>query len=292
MTDSYRPWYLHSESEEVQSARLPQVECFINHEFRKEQYAVINAVQRFFGIHDALDTPWDQRGLAAKSLLSKLAEHGVVLAGGAIVSIFTDSKISDLDFYCHDESQLQHVRILLNAYFPGSEFISANALTYHRKVGTRKYQVQLITRFTGSCQEIFDAFDFTVTQAGFDFPTGAFAFGDRFFADMAARKLVFLGSSHFPICAMYRTKKYMKKGFEVPGSTIMHISLSIVRLKIENYKQLKEQLMGIDTMILQNLLKHREFEDSLPVDYGVFLEHVFSYINHTLTESEEFPDGE
>jgi hypothetical protein len=141
----------------------------------------------------------------------------------------------------------------------------------------------LITRFSGTPAKIFDDFDFTITHGAFNFSADIFELGERFFPDLVARRLVYAGSSKYPICALYRTKKYGARGYTVSGSTLMHIALSIVQLKIHTYKQLKEQLMGIDTMFLQGLLNRfpDKYEDSLPVNYGEFVSDIFAAIDGT-----------
>lgn len=218
---------------------------------------------------------------------------GLLLAGGAINSIFTGRPVKDLDFYMTDRSMKHEAIRVFSRYFGRPEFLSDNAITWKRKAhGSRRvFQVQLITRFTGTPREIFEWFDFTIVQDAYDFIYNEFSFGDRFFQDIAARKLVFCGKSKFPICAMYRTKKYIARGYNCPGSTIMHIALSIVRLEIKTYKDLKEQLMGIDTQYLIDLLSQEKYNEALPVDYGQFLADAFTRIDgfsrEDLREEEE-----
>lgn len=231
--------------------------------------------------------PDDSKWLS--SVLEELSNLGLMLCGGAINSVFTGSHINDLDFYIEDAARIQEALEFLSKWFPEKAFISDNAITLKRKSekSNKVWTVQLIKRFTGTPQEIMDSFDFTLTQGVYKFNEDEFYFGKRFLQDIMARKLVYLGKSHFPICAMYRTKKYQARGYSLPGSTIMHISLSIVRLKIVTYADLKAQLMGIDTMYLQKLLGQPEYGDEIPVDFGKFLADVFESIDGVMPEAEE-----
>lgn len=69
----------------------------------------------------------------------------------------------------------------------------------------------------------------------------------------------------------------------------MHIALAIVQLKISNYRELKEQLMGVDTMFLQGLLAAKS--PDAPVEFGEFMDEAFKCINEysgkTAAEKEE-----
>lgn len=219
--------------------------------------------------------------LTQEELFKKLAELKLVIAGGAITSLFTGAPVNDLDFYMEDSSRKDEIFEFFSKYFKERPYISSNCITFKRKNknSTKRWTIQLITRFTGGPYALFDDFDFTITTGAFSFNDNKFYFGDRFFTDIGKRKLVFIGNSNYPICALFRTKKYQARGYSLPGSTVMHIGLSIVRLKINTYKELKEQLLGIDTIYLQNLLNQGKYADNLPVDYGQFLADALEFLN-------------
>jgi len=253
--------------------------------YQLEQSKVRKAIAKFFGVK--MNSYQDISGVSVDTVMDEMASLGIILAGGAITSVFSNLNINDLDFYCKysDSQSVNKVKAFFQGFCGNPSFESSNALTYKRR-STRSnhvYNIQFITRFHGSPEQIMDWFDFTITQGSYDFFNNDFVLGDRFLQDIARRKLIFLGKSMFPICAMYRTKKYQAKGYTMPGSTVMHIALCIVRLKIETYKQLKEQLMGIDTSYLQNLFDaphmQSKFGESLPYDYGTFIKEAFDSID-------------
>lgn len=268
--------------------------------YQKEKHELMKIINKFFGLEifngDSIEVIQEKKK-QFDGILNEMKGLGMVLCGGAITSLFSNQHVSDLDFYVKNSSKIGEANAFLNRWFNSSKpFISINAISYRRKSPRSKkiYQAQLITRFTGSCHKIFENFDFTVCMGAFDFELDTFAFGERFHQDLAARRLVYGGASRYPICAMYRTRKYQKKGFTLPGSTVMHIALSIVRLEIKTYKDLKEQLQGIDTLYLQGLLnnKNPEFQDKLPVDYGKFLQEAFTRIDGFASEDEREDDPE
>jgi hypothetical protein len=239
---------------------------------------------------DGVDVISTLADLNSTNVLDELDRLGVMLCGGAINSIFSGNPVNDLDFYVRESKDIPEVKMLLLKWFPEVAHRSLNATTYKRKAeGSRKkYTVQIIERFTGPPDTIFDWFDFTITHGCYCFASREFRFGFRFFPDLAAKRLVYSGNSKYPICAMYRTKKYQDRGYSLSGATIMHIALSIVQLDIRTYHDLKQQLMGIDTMYLQNLLDSKEPEN--PVDYGEFIEEAFQRLDgrgNTTAETEE-----
>jgi hypothetical protein len=253
----------------------------------------------------------DVNGIWVGTLMDQMAELGLMVAGGTITSIFTGRHVNDLDFYIKDEKRLKEAQDWFMKNFQSNgdhaPFWSRNAVTYKRKStkSSKVWTIQLISRFTGTAEEIMNWFDFTITQGVFDFGAlhndfvfdadtqyeGTFCFGDRFFQDNAKQKLVYLGASKFPICAMHRIKKYQERGYSCPGSTIMHIALSIVQLEIKTYRDLKDQLMGIDTSYLQKLLGEDRYNDNLPVDYGMFLQEALDSINGFSLEDQIDEEG-
>lgn len=268
--------YLPSKKLVMSATDLTVEACHIRH-----------TVSRFFGVHPTgfpfktiVTSPessfesFDQEG---ENIFARLKELNIILCGGAVTSTMLGTKVNDLDFYVVDSVSEKEALEFLLKYFPAMINKSINAITLKRKEGQRAYHCQLITRFHGGPESIFQEFDFTVTHGAYVFRDEKFVFGRRFMPDLARKVLVFSGKSNYPICALYRTIKYTKRGFTAPGSTLMHIALCIVQLKIENYGQLKEQLMGIDTMYLQGLLS--KLSPDAPVDYGEFIDEAFRRIN-------------
>lgn len=273
-------------------------------EFAKEEAQLRATIDRFFGttngfiIEETTVVNLDNSTTTSKKpigsdIFKEMESLELLLCGGAINSIFSGKEINDLDFYMQNPHKKEECVAFLQKHFPIVAGNSINAITFKRKNGRRVYTAQLITRFAGSPKEIFDWFDFTITHAAYNFADQQFHFGDRFFQDLAKRVLVYSGHSRYPICAMYRTKKYMDRGYNLPGSTIMHIALAIVQLEIKNYKELKEQLMGIDTSYLEKFLSTVDPQN--PVDYGVFIHEAFKSLDRTTgntpAEQEDRVDG-
>lgn len=247
--------------------------------YEKQRIQLKKVLSRFFGVEMHY----------VDLLIEELGKRNIILCGGAINSIFTNTKVADLDFYCSRREKIDEALAYLNGFFNSADpFITDNAISLVRKQGVRVYHAQLITRFIGEPSTIFKYFDFTVTMGAFDFSTNSFVLDEEFLPDIASKRLVYGGNSMFPICAMYRTLKYQKKGYTLPGSTVMHIALSIVRLDIKTYKDLKEHLMGIDTFYLQGLLANERspFRPELPVNYGEFLKAAFESIDGFSAEDE------
>lgn len=253
--------------------------------YGKEQQVLFNTVCRFFNIDtgDRLD-----------ELLERLRLLGACVAGGSVTSCFSNSPLADLDIYLRElnESSIESFESLMADYDFTPAFSTKLAHSYTRQSGRsrRVYHIQLIQAFCGPPQEVFDTFDFTICAGSFDFTTGLFDLHPRFLPDIAKRRLVYMGGSRYPICALYRTIKYTKKGYTIPGSTMMHLALSCARLDIRTFDELKAQLMGIDTLFMGDYLKR--LPDDVPLELGEFLADIFESIDGSLTVAETEEDSD
>ena len=279
------------------------------HPYKRERQYLMRAISNFFGISKAepprlvdgngVEIPivtnsekmlWDAqvveyRDNMLKSLLAEMSMLSINICGGAITSIFTASAIKDLDFYVEDVDKMLEAIAFFDRNFGTQTFKSINAISWKRRQGTRTFPVQLITRFTGPTSVIFEDFDFTVCQGAFNIQRDTFEFSERFLPDICKREIRYCGRSHYPICAMFRTLKYQRKGFKLSGITVMKIALAIAQLRITTYGQLKEQLFGIDTMYLQGLLG--DVDPDIPFEYGEFVAKIFDQKNPYLIDLEE-----
>lgn len=187
--------------------------------------------------------------------MNALQRFGAMLAGGTINSIFSGRRINDLDFYVKDKEMIAPFVEWIESRKFKKVHETENAVTFVKPSKYRNIEVQIIKRFAGTPIEILETFDFTIVQGLYDFEQMKFEFTDNFFKHIAQRKLVFTNTSRYPIAALYRTKKYQERGYTMSGATVVQLSLAIHALKIETYADLKDQLMGIDTAMLEEITK-------------------------------------
>lgn len=178
------------------------------------------------------------------------------IAGGAITSVFSGTKINDIDLYPKTEDALCSIKEKLDSLVKQEKGVlvitTANALTYRFS----NVVIQLI-RFSDAFKEdinsIFDLFDYTVCMGAYDLDSKEFKLHDSFLQHIAQKRLVFNPNTKFPISSLIRSKKYMNRGYSLSSLDSIKLGLAINNLKIETYRDLKDQLEGIDTLILKEL---------------------------------------
>lgn len=202
-------------------------------------------------------------------LLKVLKTDKARIAGGAVRAVFANEYIADFDIYPRSDTSFALIKDFLDKNYT-FKFKSENAFSYEKN--NQKYQ--LIRKYCDLDNEsLLNKFDFTICMGLYDFELLNFYLKEEFLPDVSRKELVFNPLAEYPIASLYRIKKYMKRGYSISGTEIIKIGLSIHNLKLENYRDLKNQLMGIDTLFLKeltDLMMTPEYADK-KYDYEQFL---------------------
>lgn len=181
----------------------------------------------------------------------------VVVAGGAITSIFTGKDINDWDLYF---KSYNHLRVFLANVFnkdheiKDSEFFAdtpAFKLVYVNNTsrsilfvdGQNKLQA-IHYAFYAECSDIFKSFDFTLNMGAYDFAKEEFVLHESFMHDNASRRIVFNPDTTYPIISMLRVNKYIERGYSISKKEMFKVALAVNNLKIGTWEQLEDQLSG------------------------------------------------
>jgi len=201
-----------------------------------------------------------------------MRESNAIIAGGAVRSVFAGEHISDYDLYFDSEKDLRIMQEYLDENFK-KVFTSPNAISYKKD----KICIQLIImpELIGlGCDKLLEGFDFTICMGAFSMKEDRFYHNEDFLIDLSEKRLVFNIKAKYPMASMYRVLKYIKKGYKISGLEIVKISLSIHNLKMNSYKDLRKQLMGIDTLFLKELTDSllSKDKDDLEYDFDDFMD--------------------
>lgn len=178
------------------------------------------------------------------------------IAGGACRSVFSGERINDLDIYFKSQEDFDKFN---DKHFKDLKavFDTPNAISYCKN--NRK--IQLIKKFYGDPTDVLKRFDLTVCQCAYiPFPytsQNMFVMSDSFLEHLSLRLLVYNTNGDHPINSLYRVVKFLKRGYKVPAVELVKLALRINNLEINTYRDLKEELEGIDTILL------KDFTDSL-----------------------------
>lgn len=104
--------------------------------------------------------------------------------------------------------------------------------------------IQIILRFTGNPETIHCNFDYVHTTNYYTPKTGLVLNLNAVTATMS-KTLTYVGSL-YPICTLFRMRKFLNRGWSITGGEILKIAWDISKLDLNNIDVLREQLTGVD----------------------------------------------
>ena len=134
-------------------------------------------------------------------------------------------------------------------------FLSTNAITLSDKI-------QVVVRFYGKPEEIHENYDFVHVTNYWTFQTGVVLKQEALEAIMN-KELVYVGSK-YPICSLVRTRKFIKRGWQINAGQYVKMSFQISKLDLEDTYVLEDQLIGVDSVYFLhfiNTLKKKQLTD-------------------------------
>ena len=155
------------------------------------------------------------------------------VTGGCIPSMAMDEFVTDYDIYLMDKESVCAVKNYFQNIHQQEKLppelavkpkyrvnlITENAINLSDKI-------QIITKYYGCPTEVTENFDFAHIKSWFRY-NSAIIICDDFFQLIHEKELVYTGSE-YPLSSFFRTRKYIKKGWNVSNATMLHIALDIV----------------------------------------------------------------
>lgn len=182
-----------------------------------------------------------------------LKDMKVVLAGGAITSIFSGSEVMDYDLYFTDKEGLSR---LVAEVFGVSEEVYISPFDLIVKFATNrsmlcidkysKNKLQFIHyKVFKDAHDIFNSFDFEHVMGAFDFATEEFVFHDNFFKSLAQRNIVFNPNTDFPIVSMMRVQKYKERSYKISKAQMLRVAFTIAGRNYDSWEKVKSECAGM-----------------------------------------------
>lgn len=129
-------------------------------------------------------------------------------------------------------------------------FLSTNAITLSNKI-------QVVVRFYGEPKEIHENYDFIHATNYWTYSEGV-VLNQRALESILNKELFYVGSK-YPICSLVRTRKFIKRGWQINAGQYVKMAFQISQLDLTNIYVLEDQLIGVDSVyflaFIENLKK-------------------------------------
>ncbi len=144
-------------------------------------------------------------------------------------------------------------------------FLSANCITLSDKV-------QVVFRFFGEPDEIHKTYDFVHCTNYWDSKNRQLVLKQEALEAILAKDLKYMGQSLYPICAMIRTRKFIKRGWNINAGQFLKIAWDVAKLDLKSIQVLEDQLTGVDTAYFLQLIDMLREKDKDRVDSNYLME--------------------
>lgn len=134
-------------------------------------------------------------------------------------------------------------------------FISENAITLSDKF-------QIVLRFYGEPDEIHDNYDFVHACNYLDMGLGGkkLVLNEEALTCILTKQLIYRGSL-YPICSLFRIKKFIERGWTITAGEILKIAFQVSELDLSDIDVLRNQLTGVDAAYFFILIAALENND-------------------------------
>lgn len=154
-------------------------------------------------------------------------------------------------------------------YFP--KCITENAITLNN-------DIQLITRFSGSVEEIHANFDFVHATCSYDWGSNELVLPPEALENIISRTLDYRGSL-YPLASLFRLRKFIARGWTVNAGQILKIAFQIGKIDFTDSYVLQDQLTGVDQTFMNSLIRalHGVPKEQMNPEYvSVLIDKIFS----------------
>jgi len=137
-------------------------------------------------------------------------------------------------------------------------------------------QIQLITRFFGTPDEIHSNFDFIHCTNYWCSWEKEVKFNKEALLSTMSKELKYRGSL-YPVCSMFRIRKFLERGWTINAGESLRIAFQISKLDLEDINVLRNQLVGVDSTYFNNLIMRlRESKKEITETYlGQLIDEIF-----------------
>lgn len=149
-------------------------------------------------------------------------------------------------------------------------FLSSNAITLSNKV-------QLVIRFYGKPDKIHKNYDF-IHCTNYWTPDGGVVLNQHALETMLSKQLFYCGSL-YPVCSVFRTRKFLKRGWTINAGQLLKMAFQISELDLTDIETLEDQLTGVDAAYFFQVIDYCKERMEKDKDFRITLPYLVSIID-------------
>lgn len=186
-----------------------------------------------------------------------------IVAGGAIASLLLDEKIADVDIYLRSPKALDDYEVLAErqvhiavdeAQAYDLVVRTESADTYTHTTNVDMPAIQIIKMMIGQPEDIVRKFDFLHTKVYYDLSSDVLSIPSDSM-ECIKEKVLFYTQTDYPLSSLFRSRKYIRRGWRMPVTEYIKIALDTNKLNLLDYGVLVAQLRGVDEVYTGRIME-------------------------------------
>lgn len=179
-----------------------------------------------------------------------LSSCRAIIAGGAVLSTFTNQDVHDVDVYFRSREDLVKAFLEITKDWEGIYLGNSDKSITLKDRDTGAIVQFIYFDYFKDADAVFEAFDFTVCMAAVELNSDEqgdyeLVLHPSFLSDMATRTLKFNAGTHFPYISLIRTKKYIERGYVIGKGNLLAIAIACASKPIQTWDEARYQLGGV-----------------------------------------------
>ena len=143
-------------------------------------------------------------------------------------------------------------------------FLSSNAITLDGGI-------QIVLRFYGEPAEIHTTYDFVHCTAWYRLRDRELQIPQKAIEATMSKTLYYQGSL-YPMCSLFRIRKFIQRGWRINAGQILKICLQIQDLNLRDPKVMEDQLTGCDVAYFAQVMSFMNDKDPEKIDFAYLVE--------------------
>jgi len=175
-----------------------------------------------------------------------LKQYDIIIAGGAITSVFTNRPINDFDMYFRDAETVKRFYIteVINCHNFVPQYLTHRAVTMMSPNADGVYQMVCCGLYE-TPEDAFKNFDFTLNMGAYDFKTEEFVLHPEFLLHNAQRMISINKDTKYPIASLVRVHKYLARGYQMIPTEWFKMAIMLHQYNIDSWDMFEDGLSGL-----------------------------------------------
>lgn len=228
--------------------------------------------------------------LVSNDVWTMFERHNVIIAGGAITSVFCNREVNDIDVYFRKpQDYLKFVYDIYEGEFRYELLVAniTNRSVLLKDKHTNQHVQLIVYKFFENELAVFKDFDFTCNMGALSFgwekighhADAQFVLHSEFLKHNSQRYLSFNEGTAYPFISALRVAKYVEKGYNISKAQMLKVLMAVNNISLNSWEEVKDHVGGMYGL---------NFDEVFPIHEGFSMSKVIESLHNVFSEDSKY----